>query len=341
MGYLRKRILQAIITLYAIVTLGFVFIRMMPGGPTDYLIGEILANPGQYGLPPDPELSEVQEVLDNRLNYTPGVPIHEQYLNYMTGLITEGSLGQSVIIQPGVSNVEIILRRAPWTIFLSSVGLVYGLVASIMFGSTMAYYEGSKYDIGTTTAIIFMGAIPYYVFAILLVTYFSWDLGWFPRGGRVNPDSTPGFNYKFIAGVFEHAALPMISITLLGFAGNALGLRANSIRVLGEPFIRNARLRGLSAYTIATRYMARNAILPMYTGIVIGIAGLLGGAVIIEQIFTYSGMGLLMYDAAIQRDFPLLTANLIIITTLYVVGTLLADFTYALVDPRAEQSSMG
>ena len=340
MGYLRRRLLQAAVTLYSIVTLGFVFIRLIPGGPTDYLIGEIQANPGQFGLPPDPTLAQINEVLNNRMNFQPDKPMHERYIDYMINA-AQGDFGESIIVNAGVDNMELILRAAPWTIFISSVGLVYGLVAGIVLGSMMAYNEGSRFDVGTTSAIIFSGSIPYYIVAILLLSYFSYDLGWFPVGGRMNTDTTPGFNYPFIAGVFEHAALPVVSTIILGFAGNALGLRANSIRVLGSNYIRNAHLRGLSSYTIATRYMARNAVLPMYTGIVLGLASLLGGAVVLEQIFNYSGMGLLMFDAAVQRDYPLLTTNLILVSGLFIIGTLVADFTYALIDPRAEQSSMG
>lgn len=340
MGYLRRRLLQAAVTLYSIATLGFVFIRLTPGGPEDYLIAEIQANPGSYGLPPQPTLAQIDEVLNEQMNFHPDKPMYERYLDYITGVF-QGDFGQSVIVEPGASNLQLMLEAAPWTIFLSSVGLVYGLVAGILFGSMMAYYEGSKFDVGTTVSMILTGAVPYYVVALLLISYFSYDLGWFPVGGRFNTDATPGFNYSFIASVFNHATLPVLSTILLGFAGNALGLRANSIRVLGSDYIRVAQLRGLSSYTIATRYMARNAVLPMYTGIVLGLAGLIGGAVVLEQIFNYSGMGLLMFDAAIQRDFPLLTANLIVTTSLFIVGTLVADFTYTLIDPRAEQSSMG
>lgn len=340
MGYLRRRLLQAAVTLYSIVTLGFVFIRLTPGGPEDYLLAEIQANPGAYGLPPQPTLAQINEVMNEQMNFQPNKPMHERYVDYMLNAV-QGDFGQSVIVEPGVSNMQLMLEAAPWTIFLSSVGLVYGLVASIMFGSMMAYYEGSKFDVGTTVTAIFTGAVPYYIVALLLISYFSYDLGWFPIGGRFNTDTTPGFNYPFVASVFNHATLPVLSTILLGFAGNALGLRANSIRVLGSDYIRVARLRGLSSYTIATRYMARNAVLPMYTGIVLGLAGLIGGAVVLEQIFNYSGMGLLMFDAAVQRDFPLLTANLIVTTSLFILGTLVADFTYTLIDPRAEQSSMG
>lgn len=339
MGYLRNRILQAIITVYAIITLGFVFIRLIPGGPVDYLLGEILANPGAYGLPPKPTTAQINEVLQNQLRVPPDVPIWQAYIAYFDGIL-HGNFGQSLIVNPGTPTLEIIAKAAPWTIFISSVGLVYGLVASIVFGSVMAYYEGSKFDVGVTVSVLATSAIPYYVFAILLLYFFAYNLGWFPTGGRFDTSTTPGFNYPFVVGVFYHAALPILSTILLSFSGGALGLRANAIRLLGSDYIRVARLRGLSTYTISTRYLARNAILPMYTGIVVGLGGLLGGSVILEEIFSYRGLGLVMYKATIQRDFPLLTTALIITTILFVIGTLLADFTYALVDPRAEQSSM-
>lgn len=340
MGYLRKRLLQAFVTMYSIVTLGFVAIRLMPGGPEDYLIGEIQSNPGAYGLPPQPTMEQISKVLREEMNFQPDAPMWERYVDYMLSAAT-GDFGQSIIIQPGVDNVELVLQAAPWTIFLSSIGIVYGLVAGIMFGSMMAYKEGSKFDVGTTVSILLTSSIPYYVVAILLLYFLSYQFSIFPTGGRFNNDVTVGFNPAFIGSVFYHAALPVLSTILIGFAGNALSLRANSIRVLGESHIRAARLRGLSTYTIATRYVTRNAILPMYTGIVLSLASLLSGAVILEQIFSYSGLGLLMYNATVQRDFPLLTTSIILTSFLFVVGTIIADFTYSMIDPRAEQSSMG
>ncbi|WP_459190692.1 ABC transporter permease [Halosimplex sp. J119] len=339
MGYLRNRLLQAVITLYSIITLGFVFIRMMPGDPSAFLRSEIQQNPGAYGLPPNPTLEQINKVMQNQMNYTPG-PIWEKYISYMQGAIG-GDFGTSVIVDPGASNVQLILEAAPWTIFISSAGLVYALVAGIVFGSLMAYYEGTKMDVGLTVSMLAASSVPYYIVAILLLFLFSYNLEVFPTGGRFNTDTVPGFNYPFIAGVFNHAALPILSGITIGFGGNALSLRANSIRLLGEGHIRNAELRGLSTYTISTRYLARNAILPMYTGIVLGLAGLIGGSIILEEIFVYRGMGKLMYDATVQRDFPLMTTSLIFTTTIFVAGTLIADFTYSLIDPRAEQSSMG
>jgi len=327
--------------MYSIVTLGFLFIRLMPGGPVDYLVGQIRAEPQQFGLPNQPTPEQIMEVLNQQLALPPDRPIWEQYIIYMRDVFLEGQLGRSIIVEPGAQNLTLILEAAPWTVFLSSIGLVYSLVAGIVLGSVMAYYEGTKFDVGMTVSMLLTGAIPYYAFAIVMLFFLAYNLGWFPTGGRVNSRTTAGFNLPYILGVLHHAALPALTGILLGFGGNALGIRANSIRLLGSDHIRVARLRGLSTYTISTRYLARNAILPMYTGIVIGIGGLLGGSVITEEIFSYPGMGLLMFEATVARDFPLLTSSLIITTFLFVLGTLIADFTYSLVDPRAEQSSMG
>lgn len=339
MGYLRGRLIQAFITLFSIITLGFLFIRMMPGGPVDYMVGEILSNPAQYGLPPDPEPEQVNQVLQEEMRMPPDEPIWQQYFTYLGGILN-GNFGKSLIVDPGTSALELVASRAPWTIFLSAAGMVYGIIAGIIFGSLMAYYEGSKFDVGMTITILINGAIPYYVVGLLLLYFVAYNLGWFPTAGRYDTSTTPGFNWPFIRGVFHHGALPIISMLLTSLGGSALGLRANEIRLLGSDYIRVARLRGLSTYTISTRYLARNSILPMYTGLIIGFGGLLGGSVILERIFAYPGMGLLMFDATVQRDFPLLTTALIITTALFVLGTLIADFTYSLIDPRANLKEM-
>lgn len=341
MSYLRNRLIQAVITIYSVITIGFFFIRMMPGGPVDYLLSQIQQNPQEYGLPPNPRLEQINEVLTEQLIVPPDRPMHEAYIYYMRSFLLEGDMGVSLIVSAGTDVVPLMMRYIPWSIFLSSLGLVYSIVASIILGTLMAYYEGGKFDAGLTTSMIFASAFPYYAVAILTLYFFSWNLEWFPPGGHYGPNVTPGMNIPFIVNLFWHAALPVLSGIMVGFGANALAMRANSIRILGDDYLRVGRLRGLSTYTLTTRYLGRNAILPMYTGIILGLAGLISSSVIVETIFNYQGLGQLMFDAAQARDYPLLTANLIVVTIIYVIATLIADFTYALVDPRAEQSSMG
>jgi len=336
MSYLRDRLIQALITLYGIVTLGFVLNRLLPGGPIDYLRQQIAQNPERYGLNPNSPPEAYRRVIESIIEIPPDQPLHIAYINYMQSVFLEFSLGESIFISRGTPVTELVLARAPWTIFLSSIGLIYGLVIGIFLGSLMAYYEGSKFDIWTSIAMVLDNSVPYYVAAILLLFTLSFQVGWFPTGGRYNPSTTPGVNWPFISSVFYYAALPSLSFVITGFGGRALGIRANSIRLIGSEYIRVAQLRGLPTYRIATSYLARNAILPMYTSIVIGLGGLLGGSVILEEIFQYPGMGMLMFDAVTTRDFPVLMGGFLITSFIFVIGTLLADFTYSLIDPRAD-----
>lgn len=336
MSYIRDRLIQAIVTLWAVITLAFFLNRLMPGGPVQFLQRDIEENPESYGLPPAPSQEQIDRTIEQLVDIPPDVPIWEAYFHYLYQLIFEFEMGTSIIVASNVPVVDLMLARAPWTIFLAVIGLLYGLLAGIIFGSLMAYYEGSKFDVGMTVSMILNTAVPYYIAAIALLYVFAFQLGWFPTGGRANPDATPGLNGPYVASIFYHGTLPALSFIITGFGGPALSLRANAIRLLGEEHIRVAELRGLSRYRISVAYLARNAILPMYTTIVIGLGALIGGSVILETIFQYPGMGLLLFDAAIMRDFPLLMGGFVITAILFVFGTLLADFTYKLIDPRAE-----
>lgn len=336
MAYLRDRLLQAGVTLVGVVTLGFFLMRLLPGGPVDYLRQQIRQNPRAYGLPPNPTPEQINRVIQRLIEFNPEKPLHVAYVEYLQQVLLHFDLGESIIVARGASVEQLILHAAPWTIFLSVLGLIWGLIIGIGLGALMAYYEGSRFDVGTTVVVILDNAVPYYVGAIFLLYFLAFQFGWFPTGGRTNPTATPGINWPFIAGILYHAALPALSFIITGFGGNALGVRANAIRLIGAEHIRVAELRGLSPGRISLAYLARNAILPMYTGLVIGLGGLLGGSIILEQIFQYPGMGMLMFEAAIQRDYPLLMGNFLIFSFIFVFGTVLADFTYAMIDPRAD-----
>ena len=339
MSYVRDRLIQAAVTMYGIVTLAFFLNKSMPGGPVEALEADIYANPELYGLPQNPPAERVQELIETMIKVPIAKPIHEAYIDYMKFVFIDFDLGESIVVAAGVDVTQLILLRAPWTIYISTITLIYGIVVGIVLGAFMAYYEGTNFDIGMTASMILAGGVPYYVAGILLLYVLGFQLGWFPTGGRVNPDYEAGLNWNWISSVFYYGTLPSLSFIITSFGGRALGMRANSIRLLGSEYLRNAHLRGLSTYRISVTYLARNAILPLWTSIVIGLGSLLGGAVIMERIFQYPGMGLLMYDAAILRDFPVLMGSLIITTFLFVIGTLLADFTYPLIDPRADMKA--
>ncbi|WP_136689766.1 ABC transporter permease [Halorhabdus amylolytica] len=327
MNYVLKRLGQAVLTVLVVVSFSFALIRLLPGGPMDYLRAKIIEQGGS-------DLS--QEAINMRIEAQTGIttdePIYVQYVDYMTGLL-QGDFGQSVWFGDPVA--EIIGPAIPWTVFLTGTALFLGFLVGISLGAFMAYKEGSRFDVGATGVGLFLNSTPNYVVALLGLTFLGYQLELFPTGGRYASELTVGFNLPFLLSVLHHGALPILSMAIVAFGGWALNMRGNSIRILGEDFLRVARLRGLSTRRIAIRYVARNAILPMYTGLMIAIGTAFGGAIIIENIFAYPGVGFYMIQSINSRDYPLMMGAFILITVAMVIGITIADLTYGWIDPRA------
>jgi peptide/nickel transport system permease protein len=229
----------------------------------------------------------------------------------------------------------IIVDSLPWTLFVIVVALFISYVVAILLGAFMAYYQGSRFDSVGSVLSIFFNSIPYYVVAVIALWFLSYQQGIFPTGGRVNDTYQAAFSVKYVGSILRHATLPILSFALTTFGIRALAMRGNSIRVLGEGYLRVARLRGLPKRRIGVMYVARNAILPMYTEIMISIGFLLGGSIILEQLFRYPGIGYYMFQAIQTRDYPLMMGCFMVIILMVITGVLIADLTYGKLDPRA------
>ena len=265
-------------------------------------------------------------------NARPDQPLHEQYFDYMVSMI-QLDLGRSIWHNEPV--VTILAKALPWTLFITSIAFFLSFILAVVLGALMAYFEGGKFDASATIFSIISTSIPYYISAVLLVYVLGYQLGWFPTGGHAPSDVEPGLHWSYISGLVAHATLPILSL-VTGFAGRALGMRANSISILGEDYLRVAQLRGLPTSNIIITYVARNAILPIYTRILITIGFLLGGSIILETIFAYPGVGYYMFKAINSRDDPLMMGGFLIITISVVIAVYVADLTYGLVDPRVK-----
>jgi ABC-type dipeptide/oligopeptide/nickel transport system permease subunit len=230
----------------------------------------------------------------------------------------------------------ILADAVPWTVMLMGAALLITFVISISLGALMAYRDQSNLDYAATGLGIVTMSTPYYVFAILLLAFLGFQYELFPTRGRAPAGATAGLNLQFILGVAYHAALPLASMVLTSWGGRALSMRGNSMSVLGSDYLRVAKLRGLPERRIALRYVANNAILPMYTGFLISIGFMLGGSVILERIFTYHGVGYYIFEAISARDYPLMMGGFIVITIAVTIGILVADLTYGMLDPRAD-----
>lgn len=317
-----RRLGQTVFTVWAVITLSFVLVRMMPGS----IMGTMISRLAQQGYNP----AQIRELVDARLTIDPDAPIHEAYIEYSINML-QGNLGESIYYAEPVT--DILAQALPWTLFVLSWAVFISFFLGIAIGALMAYWEGGKLDVGLTSYAVVIGSIPYYVMAILLLIFLAYQ-GPFPTGGRQPAGVDPGFTWPYITGIVNHAALPIISM-LVASGVASLGMRGNSIRVLGEDYLRVARLRGLSDIRISTQYVARNAVLPMYTTFLISIGEMFGGSVVLEQVFQYRGLGFYLFSALNQRDFPLMMGGFVVITVAIVIALLIADLTYSLVDPRA------
>jgi peptide/nickel transport system permease protein len=327
MNYIAKRTAQAVFTVFAVMSLTFGLIRILPGGPTDFLRARLIR---QGGL----SRAQINQRIGALTNVNPDKPLFFQYVDYMTSIL-QGDFGTSTWYGDPVSGI--LLDAIPWTVFLMASSLSLMFVIGVTLGAFMAYREGSKFDVSSTVVSLVLNSTPYYVVALLFIAFLGYRWQLFPTGGRYASELSPGFSVAFIASVLYHGALPITSLAITGFGGWALNMRGNSIRVLGEDYLRVARLRGLSESRIALRYVARNAILPMYTGLLIAIGGVFGGSIILEQIFSYPGVGYYLIRAIGQRDYPVMMGGFLIITIAVVIGIYIADLTYGWVDPRAER----
>lgn len=330
--YYVERTGQAVFTLVAVVSISFVLIRKLPGGPQDYIKAQLVSqNPSEYS---GTDLSQITQAYTN-IDST--LPLHEQYIDYMAAVLS-GDLGKSIIEQRPVA--EILGEALPWTVFLMTTAMFLLFFIGVALGAVMAYREGSWFDSAASTVSIFLNSVPFYVAGIMLVYVLAYQYQLFPTRGRVGYGASPGEPVSFLISVLEHATLPILSFVLTGFGGMALTMRGNSIQVLGEDYLRVARLRGLSERRIALRYVARNAILPMYTGLMIQIGFLFGGSVVLEEIFSYTGVGYYLFQALEARDYPLMMGAFIVITIAVVIGVFIADVTYGLIDPTVESGGV-
>ncbi len=326
MSWLLKRTGQSVFTVWAVATISFGLIRLMPGGAEDIIVARIHESQGS-----DIPAEVIREQVQHRINIDPNAPVHEAYLQYMGGLV-RGDFGHSVYLNRDVATI--LAEALPWTIFLMAISTLITFGLALSLGAMMAYKEGTRFDISQTGIAIFTTSVPYYVAAVLFIAYLGNRTSIFPARGRYPAVVEPGFNIQFVVGSFHHALLPAASFVLTVYGLTALSMRGNSIQILGEDYVRVARLRGLSDRRIALRYVGRNAVLPMYTSLLISIGFMFGGSIILEELFQYPGIGYYMYQAIEYQDMPLMMGTFLVITVAVVIALFVGDATYSKLDPR-------
>jgi peptide/nickel transport system permease protein len=324
-SYFVRRLVAALVTIYAVITASFFLVRLMPGNPIEYLEAQMTL---QGGMTPDEILARVRAIY----GILPTGPLWKQYLQYV-GNAFQGNLGQS-ISNPGHSVVGIIAGALPWTIFVISVALLISFVLGLVIGTIMAAFKDSLFSKVMTGITSFLSAIPIYLVAILLLYFFADQHAWFPLSGTYTVGLKVGFNWPFVQSALDHAVLPIASYVIVGFGGWALSMKGSVVTILGADYVRAAESWGLPAGRVTRSYVGRNSMLPMVTNLALSIGFLFGGSVFVETYFAYPGIGYYLIGAINSRDYSLMMGCFILITVAVVFANLIVDFMYPFVDPR-------
>jgi peptide/nickel transport system permease protein len=316
---LARRLLLYAVTAWVAITANFLLPRMMPGNPIQTLIGKITGT-----VTPN-------EIRAIRLSF--GLGFHQglvaQYFTYLTQLL-HGNFGDSITLGGPVSGI---LRAAvPWTLGLIGLATILSFAIGTFAGAMLGWTRGSRLDALIPTATFFQ-AVPYFFLATVMLLLFGSDLHWFPVLGPYSPLVNPGFDWSFIASVIRYGELPLIAIVLSSLAGWMLGMRNMMITMIGEDFVLMAVAKGLPRRKVIW-HAARNAILPSIANLSLAIGLVVSGALLVELVFNYPGVGDLLLQAVLNEDYPLIQGIFLVITLAVLAANFLADIVYLWLDPR-------
>jgi len=276
-----------------------------------------------------------EELMRIRANWGLDKPVIVQYF-YWLGNALRGDFGVAYMVNRPV--IEVIFERLPATLLLMISSLILTLFIAIPLGVLSAIKKNSWFD-HFVTVFSFIGmSIPSFWLALMLMLVFSVNLGWLPAIGMYDPLIKSPNIFMSALDVFRHMLLPLATMVIVSLAGLTRYQRASMLEVLNQDFIRTARAKGLSERVVLFKHALRNALMPIITILGLSLPDLFGGAFIIETIFAWPGMGRLGVTAIFSRNYPLIMGIVILSAVLIVLGNLLADIGYAVVDPRVRYS---
>jgi len=323
-----RALAKALLTVLVATFVTFLLIRMLPGNPIELRIEELTRD---GAMTYEQALIQVSALYPVDLD----APLPIQFASYLAS-VARLDLGTSSL-SIGVPVTSIILAVLPWTLFAVGTGLLLSFTVGIGLGLMAAYKRGSFFDQAVTSVGSIVSSVPNYLIAILIILIFGVQLRVLPitqMRGALSPGIQPGFTLDFIGDVFFHASLPIFVFFLTQIGHWILSMRNATLAALEEDYVVAARARGLPDSRITTAYVGRNAALPLVTQLAIAVGFIVGGAVLIEQVFLYQGVGLRLIRAVTQRDYPVMQGILLLVTVSVVIANLAADLLYSRLDPR-------
>jgi peptide/nickel transport system permease protein len=312
--YIIRRLLQSIIVLIIVTLMVFFVIRLLPGDP---LIIYVAQTAQLQAMPPE----MIEEL---RVQYGLDKPIMVQYANWIVGMF-HGDFGESIFYHEDVSTL--MKERFPITIHLSVLSLVVGAVVGIFIGIITAVRRGKWLD-NVLTPLTYVGVtIPVFFLAILMIYIFGLRLGWLPLTGYTSPFEDFWLSTRQII-------MPVICLSFFSMAANARQMRSSMLEVISQDYIRTAWSKGLSERRIIIKHALKNSLIPVITLIGVGVGILVGGSVLVEQIFAISGVGRLLVSSIFSQDYQVVQAITLVVAVAILIINLLVDMSYGWFDPR-------
>jgi peptide/nickel transport system permease protein len=323
--YLLRRLGFFVLTLWAALTLNFFIPRFMPGSPL-----QALRDRTHNKLSPQ----ALQEMLTS-FGFKPNENLFIQYVEYLRDMLT-GHWGVSIGANLGEPVSTIVGQALPWTLGLVGLTTVLAFLLGSLVGTVAAWRRGGVVDSVLPSVFVVTSALPYFWVALLLILVFSvWTNGALPSDFNYDPTLQPSWSAEFIGNVLSHAVLPSATILITAIGGWILTMRNNMITTLAEDYVRMGRAKGLSNRTVMMNYAARNAFLPNLSGFAMSLGFVIAGAILVEYVFNYPGLGYLLYNSVQNTDYPLMQVLFMLFTVAVLVAVFTCDVAIAWLDPRA------
>ena len=325
MAFIARRIAFYVAAVWAAVTINFVIPRVMPGNAIDSVLGRF------QDLTP-----QVVKALEVEFGFHPKGSIFHQYFQYWDNVV-HFNLGVSTSQYP-THVTTIIGQTLPWTLALVGVATVLSFVIGTLLGVVAAWRRGGWLD-RALPGLSLLQATPYFFLALLMIYVFAVKLNWLPFGQGYSLGLSPGWNWAFISSAITHSILPAVTIIATSICGWMLQMRNVMLTTISEDYILVAQAKGLSTRRVMFTYGARNAVLPNIAGFALSLGFVVAGALVMEIVFSYPGVGFTLYNAVTSNDYPLMQGIFLVIALAVLSASLLADIAYAIADPRARTRS--
>ena len=326
MRFVLRRAGFFLLTLWVALTLNFFLPRMMPGNPAIAMMSKF------RGRISGQELATLETIF----GVNSGQSLPSQYVHYLGDIFT-GNFGTSLYFFP--SPVSQVVRGAIfWTLGLVGITTILAFLLGTGVGIVAAWRRGGLMDSVAPPVLVIASAIPYFWVGMMFILIFGVKLQWLPWSGSADITATPGWSLDYVGNVLEHAVLPAMALLITTIGTWTLIMRNNMISTLAEDYVRMARAKGLPSSRIMLDYAARNAVLPNLTGFAMSLGFVVGGAILIEYVFNYPGVGYMLLQAVENEDYPLMQALFLLITVAVLVAILLADIATAIFDPRTRSA---